>query len=50
MSIDYGRLRELRDECTTGQWQSHDYEPDHRVPVALAILAQIEKEQHRHEH
>lgn len=28
MSIDYDRLRELRDECTTGQWQSHDYEPD----------------------
>lgn len=24
-------------------------EPDHRVPVALAILAQIEKEKHRYE-
>lgn len=28
MSVDYDRLRELADECTTGQWQSHDYEPD----------------------
>ena len=28
MSIDYDRLRKLVDECTTGQWQSHDYEPD----------------------
>lgn len=28
MNIDYDRLRELADECTTGQWQSHDYEPD----------------------
>ena len=28
MNVDYDRLRELRDECTTGQWQSHDYEPD----------------------
>ena len=28
MSIDYDRLRELLHECTTGQWQSHDYEPD----------------------
>lgn len=28
MSIDYDRLRELRDECTTGQRQSHIYEPD----------------------
>ena len=28
MSIDYDRLQELSDECTTGQWQSHEYEPD----------------------
>ncbi|WP_311342541.1 hypothetical protein [Corynebacterium riegelii] len=28
MTIDYDQLRELADECTTGQWQSHDYEPD----------------------
>jgi len=28
MSFDYDRLRELADECTTGQWQSHIYEPD----------------------
>lgn len=28
MNIDYDRLQELADECTTGQWQSHDYEPD----------------------
>ena len=28
MSIDYDRLKDLLNECTTGQWQSHDYEPD----------------------
>lgn len=28
MSVDYDRLRELLNECTTGQWQFHDYEPD----------------------
>ena len=28
MSIDYDRLQKLAGECTTGQWQSHEYEPD----------------------
>ena len=28
MSIDYDRLKDLLNECTTGQWQSHNYEPD----------------------
>lgn len=28
MTINYDRLQELSDECTTGQWQSHEYEPD----------------------
>lgn len=28
MSIDYDRLEDLLNERTTGQWQSHDYEPD----------------------
>lgn len=28
MSIDYDRLKDLLNGCTTGQWQSHDYEPD----------------------
>ena len=27
MSIDYYRLKDLLNECTTGQWQSHIYEP-----------------------
>lgn len=28
MSIDYDRLKDLLNERTTGQWQSHIYEPD----------------------
>lgn len=28
MSIDYDRLKGLLNERTTGQWQSHEYEPD----------------------
>ena len=28
MIIDYGLLDRLLHGCTTGQWQSHEYEPD----------------------
>lgn len=28
MIIDYDLLKDLLDECTTGQWQFHNYEPD----------------------
>ena len=28
MIIDYELLKDLLNECTTGQWQFHNYEPD----------------------
>ena len=28
MIVDYDLLKDLLDKCTTGQWQSHEYEPD----------------------
>lgn len=28
MIVDYDLLKDLLDKCTTGRWQSHEYEPD----------------------